>query len=272
MTSRRAFFRFAWVAAPFIVRLNAFSRQHFWDTKGPAEWNNKETAEILNGSPWAKEAATETPGAARSDSSMGGLDSSQEARGGMRGTSGMGGMGGGAGTGGGAGMGGGGGTGGGGGMGGGGSMEGGGGMRDGRGGMNSPTRYHVMVRWESAAPVAAALKKPLPADTSDAYTVSMTGVPLPPSTTHFNGDKRREGIEEGFRESTTLQRNGQDPVAPSRVELMEDSGTLRFTFPRAPHPITRADKEVVFVSGIGRLTVRAKFVVKDMVYRGEVSL
>jgi hypothetical protein len=145
-------------------------------------------------------------------------------------------------------------------------------MDDSPGGMASRPQYRILVRWESALPVAAALKKPLPADASQAYTVSMTGVDLPRQSS--NPETRRIGIEGGFKETTSLQRKSHDPISPQRVELVEQAGTstLRFTFPHDPHPIAAEDKEVLFVSSIGRLTIRAKFSLKDMTYRSQLAL
>ena len=42
--------------------------------------------------------------------------------------------------------------------------------------------------------------------------------------------------------------------------------------PRAGDPISLADKEVIFLTRIGPLQLKVKFVVKDMQYHGQVSL
>ena len=55
------------------------------------------------------------------------------------------------------------------------------------------------------------------------------------------------------------------------VEIAQTSGSIMFYFPRDP-AITLADKEVVFVTRMGPLALKAKFPLKNMVYQGKLDL
>jgi len=156
-------------------------------------------------------------------------------------------------------------------------IEDGGGPRRGAGAGNGmPTaavgpHLHVRVRWESAAPVSAALKQSMPAEAAQFYIIIMAGLPLRQRNAD---DNRRAGIEEAFKEVTSLQRKGTDPIPPERVELVDESGIsyLRFFFPRDPNPITPDDKEVTFVTTYGKISIKARFTPKDMIYRDRLAV
>lgn len=159
------------------------------------------------------------------------------------------------------------------------------GMGGGRGsemGGDSTPDIHALVRWESAVPVSAALKKGPPAEAAQFYIVSVSGLPFrqpnsgdpnPHSDDSDNGD-RREQMEQRMKQSTSLERKGKDPIFPDRAELTQDvdGSTWRFSFPRTGNPITPEDKEIMFVSRIGRASLKAKFPLKEMTYKNQLAL
>ncbi len=231
---------------------------------------------MLTHSPWAKPAVVESPNSGGDNPAM-----TSAASGGRMG--GGGGMGGG-------GMGGGGGYGSGGGYGGGGGggnygANGGALGRGNRGengvGGNSPN-IHATVRWESAAPISAAFKKPLPPGAAQAYIISVAGLPNHRSNSNPSGasnfvqsESQSSGDQsERLMHAASLERKGKDPIYPSNLEKTdEDDGAVwHFSFPRAGNPITPDDKEVTFVLQLGRLTLKAKFPLKDMRYKEQLAL
>ncbi len=256
MLTRRNILKFA-VAAPPLLR-NAFASSHdeFWNSKDPAQWTDKETTQILNHSPWAKQASIESQGnqgrmgfpggggAGRSGGGMGG------AGGGMGGAGG--GMGGGRG------------------MGGGGMGQGQDGGEWGGGSQN----VHALVRWESAAPVTAAEKKSAPAAAPQSYIISVTGLPERQKNANDEDNDRAERMSGMIKQYTSLDRKGKDPISPDHADFTEDvdGGTWRFTFPRAGNPITVEDKDVTFITKIGRTSLKAKFSLKDMMYKDQLAL
>lgn len=230
----------------------------FWNTKKPEEWSTKEVEVLLSDSPWAREASMEF-----NAEGMGG---------------GMGGPGGG--------------------MGGpGGGMGGpGGGMGGPGGGMGGPPGMGDMkatVRWESAAPVAAAQKIEPPANAQTHYVISVSGLPAmrgrgpggqggpgggPDGENAQASDDRREQMRERMqarlKEKTKLTRKDKDPINVDTVERKEEDGetVYVFSFLREGQAITAGDKEVTFVSALGPMEVKAKFSLKQMIYQGQLAL
>ena len=76
-----------------------------------------------------------------------------------------------------------------------------------------------------------------------------------------------------MKEATTLRRKGQDAIQPDKVEFVgNDQAVIAlFHFPRQP-AITADDKQVEFVSSVGRLELRTKFNLRDMTYNGKLEL
>jgi hypothetical protein len=265
-----------------LSRLLAYAPGQFWNERPAAEWSEKEVAQLLSHSPWAKEAEAQfkMPGGDGSQSGgpgegmgggMGGPPGGGGPGGGMGGPPGGGGMGGP--------------PGGGGGMGG---PPGGGGMGGPGGGM---PQMKAAVRWESATPVVEAQKKQPDPAAAQNYIISVSGLPLfggpPPGRrddASAEGERRpgrpaptaeqRKAMIGSLKQSSVLQRKGKDPIAADRVGELEGSETptLLFYFPRTGEPISLADKEVTFITRIGPLQLKVKFAIKEMQYHGQVSL
>ena len=251
------------------LRLYAASSD-FWNKKEPAEWSSEEIDKLVTKSPWAKE-VNATSGAMGREYGAAGSDP------------GMGGGGGGYPGGGGGYPGGGGGTGyPGGGMGGGGRGMGGGR----RGGGNSmPLQYKATVRWESAKPVQAALKTPLPDELAGAYVISVSGVPIVQAGRQHSDDGDSDtAVSKGLsaevldriKNLTYLEPKGKAAAQPSVVQKgsITSSGipTLLFGFPREVLPLTADDREVTFTTKLGQVEVKTKFNLKDMMYHSELAL
>ncbi|MGA2135321.1 MAG: hypothetical protein ABSH50_23785 [Bryobacteraceae bacterium] len=243
----------------------------FWNKKEPAEWSSDEIDKLVTKSPWAKEITVSSAAASRGYGGSGGGG----------GSTGDPGIGGGGGYPGGGYPGGGGGYPGGGGMGGRGM---GGGRRGGGGQM--PVMYKATVRWESAKPVLEALKSPLPEGLGNDYVISVSGVPVLSSGRQRtddddnNGSQVSKGISDDvldrIKNLTYLEPKGKSPAQPHAVQKgsISSSGmpTLLFAFPRDIVPLTADDKEVTFTTQMGRLEVKTRFNLKDMMYHKELAL
>ena len=133
-------------------------------------------------------------------------------------------------------------------------------------------QFKVLVRWESAKPVREATAKDT-GDASDHYVISLTGFPLA-------AENPRPGRENGppavdrLKQSSELQRKGRDPIFPDRVEVNKtgNATVLLFFFPHTSQPIQASEKEVWFITKLGPLELKAKFLIKEMVYRGQLEL
>ena len=133
----------------------------------------------------------------------------------------------------------------------------------------SPGTFHALARWESAKPMCDANKR-TPDGVATFYIVSLTG--------DFPDELRpRDGEDEAaaeqridmLRSTTKLERKGGAPIYLERAKSMLQ-GEL-FYFPRLDK-ITPSNKEVTFSTKLGPLEFKAKFELKDMIYRGKLEL
>ncbi len=211
----------------------------FWNKRDPSEWTSEEVSQLTSKSPWAKE-----------------VSANSTVTGGQRGMGG-GGMGGG-------------------GMGGGGM---GGGRRRGQVGM--PTQgYKGTIRWESAKPILDALKAPLADAFKDHYVISVTGFPV----NNDGGRSRSQGEDsdasmqdalDHLKGVTFLQPKTKRDIQPGIVQQPANGrygSTVLFGFSKEVLALKLEDKEVTFITSFGRLDLKAKFNLKEMVYRGELAV
>jgi len=268
LTRRGVLLLAAGAGAPSWFRLYA-GESEFWNKKDPSEWSREEIDKLTTKSPWAKEVTASTP----------------------QYTDGSGGTGTGTGYPGGGGTGypGGGGTGypGGGGRGGMGIPGmGGGGMGGGRGrrGGGMPMQSKGTVRWESAALIRAALKTPLPENLANHYVISVSGIPIIANANrHYEDGNDDTTVSKGptpdvlerIKNLTYLEPKGKAPAQPDIVQ--QDKGTggidaLLFGFSHEVLQLTPEDKEVTFTTQFGRLDLKTKFNLKDMMYHKELAL
>lgn len=142
----------------------------------------------------------------------------------------------------------------------------GGGMPGGMGGgatggpPSGGTALRPTVRWDSALPIVFALgKKQRSASDTEFYTISVSDLPY------------------GSRGGTMFEAAAaylyvKDKARVRAENLTVGTGSIRFYFPRASYPLTREDREVTFEAQLGPMDVKAKFSLKDMLYRGQLEL
>lgn len=241
-----------------------------WKQNKPGEWSVDDVKKLITRSPWSKEVSVSMGMGMGSGGGMG-------RGGGRKGGGGGGGM-----------PGGGGGMGGPGGGGGGGMEDGpGGGMggMGGGGGMNSMPEIKATVRWESSQVMYDATKRPKSAQSEKFYILTVSGLrPMggggmrggearsAPSAT--DPAQRRQMMLERMKQSTTLERKGKDPIFADVVES-RDAGpapVYYFAFSKEKQAIALEDKEVTLHLKLGPMELKAKFVLKEMVYQGQLAL
>lgn len=253
----------------------------FWKTKDASQWNDEEINKILNDSPWAK-AKTVQP------------QQQQAARRGFGRRGGFGFPGGGYGYPGG-------GYPGGGYPGGGGGYPGGGGGYPQTGSNGDPSQNEPMnltIRWESAAPIQAALMrqggsasdelKALADSTQKCYVIQVLGMRLPqqranrgvvdadnPDNKGANSNQNRanDALRSQLLDAAQLAPKGKSSIYAQDVQIVGPNGIdgIRFLFPRN-NPLAANDKEVDFILQIRRIKVDEKFKLSDMQYEGRLAL
>lgn len=119
------------------------------------------------------------------------------------------------------------------------------------------------VRWESAKPILEALKTKLPESMSNRYVISVSGFPAPGS-----GEDRLDEL----KQATTIQPKGKEIAQAGVVEKNGSSSDWLFGFSKDAITLTTDDKEVEFMTRIGRFLVKTKFNLKDMLYHGELAV
>jgi hypothetical protein len=143
-------------------------------------------------------------------------------------------------------------------------------------------RAPVLARWESALPVRDALLTPLPHAFDKHYVISLSNVP--PNAMNSSMNKRRpsdapaptitlEAMLEELQAAATLEVAGKDPAGAGIVQRLKGSeSTYLFGFSKEFLTLALNDKEAVFVLHTLRVSVKAKFQLKDMVYKGVLAV
>ncbi len=154
----------------------------------------------------------------------------------------------------------------------------------------------VTIRWDSALPVRQAFLRLqsnsatgsppyTPAQAQKDYIITVLGlVPARgyrsagqlPSRSRSDDDSTTdvrdpEQMLEGLMAQSRLMARGHKPIAPEDVKLDSATGTLHLFFPRN-ESIDLKDKEVVFGTRFGSMTIQKQFRLKDMTYRGKLEL
>jgi hypothetical protein len=242
--------------------------EDFWLKKPFTEWSDKDAAKILKNSPWTHELSLSLSSGSPMASGGGGRGSRgngqgmevPNAAGDVTGNSGMGNSG----------------------------TGGGGGGRGGRGGgeyggESGSGGASIMLRvcWQSAVPVRQATvlaklgrekldsdeAKKFLAQESPVYVIEV--LDLPPAMARFP----QERLNEIAKTTTSLRIKDKDPIPASGAQSAprEKAVDLYFLFPKTS-PITLEDKEVEFVSTLGRFEIKKKFKLKDMVIGDKLAL
>jgi hypothetical protein len=145
--------------------------------------------------------------------------------------------------------------------------------------MEGAPQFTGTVRWESAKPIVEALKTRLPDAFADRYVISVSGFPM------MSGHRRSLQAEgdpspspqdtlDDLKAFTFLKPKDKEPAQPGIVQPQQrsDSAVLLFGFLEELLDLDLDDKEVAFSTRLGRLTLRTKFNLKEMMYHGKLAV
>lgn len=156
---------------------------------------------------------------------------------------------------------------------------------------------NLTIRWESAAPVEAALMrrgsgaadelKAVTVASEKYYVITVLGLRLPrprnrnndaddrDSDNDNNGQRRNQNdaLRNQLLDAAQLAPKGRSSIYAQDVQIDGPDGIdgVRFLFPRT-NPIGAGDKEVDFILEIRRIKVEEKFKLNDMQYEGKLAL
>ena len=143
------------------------------------------------------------------------------------------------------------------------------------------TQFKAVVRWESGLPVRLARRAAsLPDKGVNRYIVSLTRLPLEymaaaaaPSG-RGSIDATQDAVAAQLTSSATIDRPGKEPIRAERAYWVyaDFSPRVDVVFPRDKNPIAAEEWEATVNGRAGDFLVRARFSLKEMVYRGELEL
>jgi len=141
----------------------------------------------------------------------------------------------------------------------------------------SMQRAPVVVRWESAQPIRDALQLPLLHTFAGRYVIGVSNIPVEAMTHHRAGHPDAPLSDETMltelEGAATLETQGRDPAGTGLVRRVPGSqNNYLFGFDKDLLPLTGKEKEVLFVLHTARVSVKAKFEPKAMVYHGRFSV
>ncbi|HEY3837136.1 MAG TPA: hypothetical protein VGL72_11225 [Bryobacteraceae bacterium] len=140
-----------------------------------------------------------------------------------------------------------------------------------------PVQFRVLARWESAKPVRLAAGPEVPELTGQFYVIRLRGLPLmPPRKAKADeaAPNPNEALLQVIKEGSRLERKGKGAIPCTH--LFNGSGDaatdVLLFFARPADPITVSDKFVTLESRFNLFHLSIKFPLKDMVYKGELTL
>jgi hypothetical protein len=139
----------------------------------------------------------------------------------------------------------------------------------------STGKWSATVRWDSALPVRDALQSTALKGADENYIIALIGdIPGVSVPTDDDSAAERQQKLDTLKEFTRIERK-DDPLELQQVKIAPRSprspGGTWFYFSRV-FPIAAEDKQVTFVTRVGPLEVKCKFVLRDMVYQGRLEL
>lgn len=127
------------------------------------------------------------------------------------------------------------------------------------------------IRWESAPAIRDGSKKPLPANAAGHYVLSVSGLPMMPIAENRDSGSGDPMLEE-LRASTTLSARSKPAIALTAVHVDKATGVMYLYFKLDDDRFQPADKEIHFKIQLGPFGFQTKFLLKEMTYRGKLTL
>lgn len=132
-------------------------------------------------------------------------------------------------------------------------------------------KFQGVIRWASAQPMIDALHWKIPPEFADYYVISVSGLPIFSGETDSENGKAADTYE-ALKEITILQPHGKEVVHPGLIRPDKGGGaTLLFGFFKRFVELDN-EKLVTFSTRVGPMDAKAKFNLKDMMYRGQLAL
>jgi hypothetical protein len=140
-----------------------------------------------------------------------------------------------------------------------------------------PVQFRVLARWETAKPVRLAGGPEVPELTGQFYVIRLRGLPLMPPPKVEPGEvppDPNEGMLQAIKDGTRLERAGKVPIPCAH--LFKGSGNasneVLLFFSRVGDAITIENKVITLESRFAMFHLSIKFLLKDMIYKGELAL
>ena len=220
------------IVSVWLLACAALVAADFWESKPFLEWSDKEAEKMLTDSPWASLMAIPLPNRGPVPTDEGG---------------------------------------------GGGGGRGGGGRGGVEGFGPAAPRVRITISWRSAIPlkqaaarqqaakggtIAPEAQDALSREEAAAYTIAIQG--LPPQYARTGPNASLQAL---------LHRNGKPAIGASQAgaQMTRGGSLLVINFPRTD-PITLSDGDVELEVKIGQLDFKKKFKLKEMVYKGQLTL
>ncbi|HKD08352.1 MAG TPA: hypothetical protein VKB79_20795 [Bryobacteraceae bacterium] len=135
----------------------------------------------------------------------------------------------------------------------------------------------VIVRWESAEPIRMAMVSTLPKGFEDRYAIGVSNIPPEAMNAGRRGqDGTPQTLETMLRDleaAATLEAPGKEPAGAGIVRRIPGAeSTYVFGFAKEFLQFTAQDREALFTLRTPHVSVKAKFNLKEMIYRGKLAL
>jgi hypothetical protein len=135
----------------------------------------------------------------------------------------------------------------------------------------------VIVRWESAEPIRMAMVSTLPRGFEDRYAIGVSNIPPEAMNAGRRGqDGTPQTLETMLRDleaAATLETPGKDPAGAGIVRRIPGAeSTYVFGFAKEFLQLTERDREALFTLRTPHVSVKTRFNLKEMIYRGKLAL
>ncbi len=133
-------------------------------------------------------------------------------------------------------------------------------------------KFQGVIRWASAQPMIDALHTKLPAEFAEYYVISVSGLPIFSGEGGDTESAKAADTYEALKEITVLQAHGKDVIHPGLIRPDKAGGaTLLFGFFKRFVELDN-EKQITFSTRVGPMDAKAKFNLKEMMYRGQLAL
>ena len=142
----------------------------------------------------------------------------------------------------------------------------------------SPVQFQVLARWETAEPVRLAGAPELSGSGGQFYIIRLRGLPLMPPPKVRPGEppvNPNEDMLAAIKQGSRLELRGRQPIHCAHLftGTAEHTNEVLLFFPRGSGgAITLADKTVTLDVRFAPYHLRVNFALKEMVYKGRLSL